>query len=47
MTDEPRYVRVARALMDLFTPSGIDGLVLGFVVGAGGGMLFIYWWLGL
>ncbi len=45
--DEPRWVRAARALMDVFTPEGMDALVFGIVVGAGGGLLFAYWWFRL
>lgn len=45
--NEPRYLRVARAVMDLFTPSGIDGFLLGLAVALGGGVIFAYWWWSL
>lgn len=43
MNSEPRYVRLARAFMGLFTPSGIDGFLLGMAVALGGGVIFAYW----
>lgn len=40
---EPRYLRLARALMDVFTPAGVDGFLLGLVVSLGGGVIvFLY-----
>ena len=44
---EPRYMRFARALMDVLTPGGIDGFLMGLVVGLGGAVLFAYWFWSL
>lgn len=44
--DEPRHLRVARALMDLLTPAGIDSILLGFTIGLGGGVIALLWWIG-
>lgn len=46
-TNEPRFMRIARNVMDVFTPAGIDALLLGFIVGLGSGILFLYWWFQL
>lgn len=43
--DEPRYLRVARALMDVLTPAGIDGFLAGFVVAVGSATIFYLWWI--
>ena len=41
--NEPRYLRAARVLMDIFTPAGVDGFLLGLCVSLGGGViLFLY-----
>ena len=40
---EPRYLRLARALMDVLTPGGIDGFLLGLAVALGGAVFFSYW----
>jgi len=45
-TGEPRHVRVARAIMDLLTPDGIDSILLGLAVGLGFGVAAVLWWFG-
>ena len=44
--NEPRYLRIARSLMDVLTPAGIDGFLLGLVVSLGGGVIFFLWMSG-
>ena len=44
---EPRYMRIARALMDTLTPQGIDGFLLGMAVSLGAAVFFSYWFWSL
>lgn len=45
--NEPTYIRLARALMDVLTPEGIDAFLLGLSLALGSAILFayVYWQL--
>lgn len=47
MNKEPRYLRYARGFMSMFTPEGMDSLILGVGLGLFAGILLIYWWFQL
>ena len=42
--DRPHWIL---RVMDVLTPSGVDGFLLGLVVSLGGAALFAYWWWSL
>jgi hypothetical protein len=42
--DRPHWIL---RVMDVFTPTGVDGFLLGLVVSLGSAVLFAYWWWSL